>query len=143
MEAIVFGMLLALFVGGWQDSQDVVLELIHSDDESSRGRAMGMFRLDYLSCFLTIVATILVGRKMWTGLLVSGINSLIVCVIGVHTSQFGFIPANLFCICIYALNIRSWLKAPKDTIQSENNLDGELSTDTTGMNLVQSNAHPA
>ncbi len=102
---------------------------------------MGMFRLDYLSCLLTIVATILVGRKMWTGLLVSGINSLIVCVIGVHTSQFGFIPANLFCICIYAINIRSWLKAQKDSTQSENNLDGELSTDTTGMNLVQSNAH--
>ncbi|MGA8727526.1 MAG: hypothetical protein WB608_02155 [Terracidiphilus sp.] len=104
---------------------------------------MGMFRLDYLSCFLTIVATILVGRKMWTGLLVSGINSLIVCVIGVHTSQFGFIPANLFCICIYAINIRSWLKAQKDSTQSENEVNGELLTDTTRMNLVQSDARAA
>lgn len=104
---------------------------------------MGMFRLDYLSCFLTIVATILVGRKMWTGLLVSGINSLIVCVIGVHTSQFGFIPANLFCICIYALNIRSWLKAQKDSTQSENEVNRELLTDTTRMNLVQSDARAA
>ena len=69
-----------------------------------------MFRLDYLSCLLTILATILVGRKCWTGLVVSGVNSLIVCVIGVQTSQFGFIPANLFCICIYAVSIRSWLK---------------------------------
>jgi hypothetical protein len=43
-------------------------------------RAVAMFRLDYLSCFLTAVATILVGRKMWTGLVVSGVNSLIVCV---------------------------------------------------------------
>jgi hypothetical protein len=60
-----------------------------------------MFRLDYLSCFLTVVATILVGRKMWTGLIVSGTNSLIVCVIALHTSQYGFIPANVFCICIH------------------------------------------
>ena len=77
-----------------------------------------MFRLDYLSCFLTIIATILVGRKMWTGLLVSGVNSLIVCMIAVHTSQYGFIPANMFCICIYALNIRSWLKPKNDSPRS-------------------------
>lgn len=69
-----------------------------------------MIRLDYLSCFLTVVATILVGRKKWTGLLLSGVNSVIVCVIGVHTSQYGFIPANLFCICIYAFNIVKWRK---------------------------------
>src|ERR1700720_763055 len=72
-------------------------------------RAVAMFRLDYLSCFLTVVATILVGRKMWTGLVVSGLNSLIVCVIGLHTSQYGFIPANVFCICINAFNLRAWL----------------------------------
>jgi hypothetical protein len=70
-----------------------------------------MFRLDYLSCFLTVVATILVGRKMWSGLVVSGVNSLIVCVIGLHTSQYGFIPANVFCICINAFNLRAWLSS--------------------------------
>jgi hypothetical protein len=69
-----------------------------------------MFRLDYLSCFLTILATVLVGRKSWTGLLISIVNSLIVCVIGFRTSQFGFIPANLICVCVYAFNIRSWFK---------------------------------
>jgi hypothetical protein len=69
-----------------------------------------MFRLDYLSCFLTILATVLVGRKSWTGLLLSIANSLIVCVIGFRTSQFGFIPANLICICVYAFSMRSWLK---------------------------------
>jgi hypothetical protein len=69
-----------------------------------------MFRLDYLSCFLTILATVLVGRKSWTGLLISIANSLIVCVIGFRTSQFGFIPANLICICVYAFSIRTWLK---------------------------------
>lgn len=69
---------------------------------------MEMFRLDYLSCLLTVVATVLVGRKKWTGLVISGVNSLIVCVIGVHTSQYGFIPANIFCICVYAFNLKSW-----------------------------------
>ncbi len=73
-----------------------------------------MFRLDYLSCLLTVLATILVGRKLWTGLVVAGINSLIVCVIGLQTSQFGFIPANLFCICVYAFSVRSWLKEQRN-----------------------------
>ena len=79
---------------------------------------MAMFRLDYLSCLLTVLATILVGRKMWTGLVVSGLNSLIVCVIGLHTAQYGFIPANVFCICINAFNLRAWLKVQKDPSQS-------------------------
>ena len=69
-----------------------------------------MFHLDYLSCFLTILATILLGRKSWMGLLISIGNSMIVCVIGFRTSQFGFIPANLICICVYAFSIRSWVK---------------------------------
>jgi hypothetical protein len=69
-----------------------------------------MFRLDYLSCFLTILAAVLVGRKSWTGLLISIVNSLIVCVIGFRTSQFGFIPANVICICVYTFSLRSWLK---------------------------------
>jgi len=69
-----------------------------------------VFRLDYLSCILTVLSTVLVGRKLWTGLVVAGINSAIICVIGLRTSQIGFIPANLFCIVIYAVSIRSWLK---------------------------------
>jgi hypothetical protein len=83
-----------------------------------RRPGVAIFQLDYLSCFLTVVATILVGRKMWTGLVVSGINSLIVCVIGLHTSQYGFIPANVFCICINAFNLRAWLKVQKDPSES-------------------------
>ena len=71
---------------------------------------MEIFRLDYLSCLLTVVATILVGGQKWTGLVVSGVNSMIVCIIGVHTSQYGFIPANVFCICVYAFNLKLWLK---------------------------------
>jgi hypothetical protein len=74
-----------------------------------------MFHLDYLSCFLTVLATLLLGRKSWIGLLAAIVNSLLVCLIGLRTSQFGFIPANLFCICIYAFNIRSWQKAQTHT----------------------------
>jgi hypothetical protein len=66
--------------------------------------------LDYLSCCLTILSTILVGRKQWSGFVVAGINSLIICAIGLRTSQFGLIPANMFCIVIYAFSIRSWVR---------------------------------
>ena len=69
-----------------------------------------MFHLDYLSCFLTVLATILLARKSWIGLLVATVNSLIVCVIGLRTLQLGFIPANLFCVCVYAISMPSWLK---------------------------------
>jgi hypothetical protein len=89
-------------------------------------RTVAMFRLDYLSCFLTVVATILVGRKMWTGLIVSGVNSLIVCVIGLHTSQYGFIPANVFCICINAFNLRAWLKVQKHPSEPTTDAGSEL-----------------
>ena len=67
-----------------------------------------MLRLDYLSCLLTVLSTILVGRKVWYGLVVAGVNSLLICIIGLKTSQLGFIPANLFCIGVYAMSIRSW-----------------------------------
>jgi hypothetical protein len=86
---------------------------------------LAMFRLDYLSCLLTVVATVLVGRRMWSGLLVSCVNSLIVCVIGLHTSQYGFIPANLFCICINAFNLRAWLKMRDDLSESRTEAGGE------------------
>jgi hypothetical protein len=69
-----------------------------------------MFRLDTVSCALTVLSTVLVGRKLWTGLVVAGVNSVVICVIGVRTAQFGFIPANLFCIAVYAVSLRSWKK---------------------------------
>jgi hypothetical protein len=34
----------------------------------------------------------------------------LICANALRTSQLGFIPANLFCICIYAFSMRSWLK---------------------------------
>jgi hypothetical protein len=107
-----------------------------------RRPAVAMFRLDYLSCFLTVVATILVGRKMWTGLLVSGVNSLIVCVIGLHTSQYGFIPANVFCICINAFNLRAWLKVQKDLSESTPEASSELVAGCKRMSFQPSKLFP-
>ena len=55
-----------------------------------------MFHLDYLSCFLTVLATILLTRKSWTGLLIAIVNSLIICAIALRTSQLGFIQQTCF-----------------------------------------------
>jgi hypothetical protein len=74
-----------------------------------------MLHLDYLSCFLTVLATILLARKSWIGLLIAIVNSLVVCAIGLRTSQLGFIPANLFCIGVYGFSMRSWLKKQTHT----------------------------
>ena len=70
-----------------------------------------MFRLDYLSCILTVVSTVLIGRRYWEGWVLAGINSAVVCVIGFKTSQLGFIPANVFCIVLYGFNLRSRRRA--------------------------------
>src|SRR5260370_16971930 len=101
-----------------------------------------MLRLDYLSCFLTVVATILVGRKMWSGLVVSGVNSLIVCVIGLHTSQYGFIPANVFCICINVFNLRAWLKVQRNRSESTTNASSELVVGCKRMSFQPSKLFP-
>lgn len=68
-------------------------------------------RLDYVSCILTIFSTILIGRRQWSGWVLAAVNSVIVCVIGIQTQQFGFVPANLFCLLIYGVNLRTWRKA--------------------------------
>ena len=70
-----------------------------------------MLRLDYLSCVLTIISTILVGRRCWQGWLLATVNSVILCIIGIKTAQFGFIPANIFCIVISVMNLRTWRRA--------------------------------
>ena len=70
-----------------------------------------MLRLDYLSCVLTIISTILVGRRCWQGWLLATVNSVILCIIGIKTAQFGFIPANVFCIVISVMNVRTWRRA--------------------------------
>src|SRR5437588_5657189 len=56
-----------------------------------------LFRLDYVSCILTVVSTILLGKRCWEGWILAAVNSAVVCVIGFRTAQFGFITANVFC----------------------------------------------
>ena len=78
----------------------------------SMWQGQNMLRLDYLSCFLTILSTVLIGKKLWQGWIIAGANSIIICVIGMRTAEFGFLPANLFCIGVYANNVWNWrLKA--------------------------------
>ena len=70
--------------------------------------SINLLRLDYVSCVLTLVSTVLVGRRCWQGWVLAAINSVVICVIGLKTDQFGFVPANLFCIVLYGHNLRSW-----------------------------------
>ena len=69
---------------------------------------LDMIRLDYVSCILTVLATVLIGKKLWQGWVVAALNSVVVCVIGVRTAQFGFVPANLLCIALYTSNLVNW-----------------------------------
>lgn len=78
-----------------------------------------MWRLDYISCALTVLSTILVGKKLWQGWVVAAVNSAIICVIGVRTAQMGFLPANLFCIGLYAYNLWTWRKREAPFAPSE------------------------
>jgi hypothetical protein len=70
-----------------------------------------VFRLDYVSCLLTVASTILIGKRHWEGWVLAAINSVLLCIIGFRTAQLGFIPANVFCIVLYAVNLRTWRKA--------------------------------
>ena len=80
---------------------------------SQRSGSFRVLQLDYISCFLTVVSTILVARKMWLGLVIAAVNSVVICVIGANTAQYGFIVANVLCIFTYLLNIRSWVRDRK------------------------------
>lgn len=70
-------------------------------------------RLDYISCVLTVLGTVLLGKRLWQGWVVAAINSAVVCVIGVRTAQFGFVPANLLCIALYTSNLFTWRLRPQ------------------------------
>jgi hypothetical protein len=86
------------------------LKLIAAYSNGRGGSSVLLFRLDYLSCVLTVVSTILLGKRYWEGWILAAVNSAVFCVIGFRTAQFGFIPANVFCIALYAINLRSWRK---------------------------------
>ncbi len=66
-----------------------------------------MLKLDYMSCILTIISTVLIGEKLWQGWVIAGANSVIICVIGMRSAQFGLVPDNLFCIGLYSNNLRN------------------------------------
>jgi hypothetical protein len=74
-------------------------------------------QLNYVSCLLTVISTVLVGKRLWHGWMLAGLNSVIICLIGFQTKQWGFIPANLFCLAIYAHNIRKWRVPERDPIE--------------------------
>jgi len=40
----------------------------------------------------------------------AAVNSLIISVIGLRTGQLGLVPANLFCIVLYMVNLQTWRK---------------------------------
>jgi hypothetical protein len=69
---------------------------------------LNIIRLDYLSCVLTVLGTVLIGKKLWQGWVIAAVNSAVVCVIGLRTAQFGFVPANILCIALYASNLVNW-----------------------------------
>jgi len=70
-----------------------------------------VLRLDYISCLLPVLSTVLIGKRYWHGWVLAGVNSVVVCVIAKNTAQFGFIPANVFCLGLYAYNVWNWRKA--------------------------------
>jgi nicotinamide riboside transporter PnuC len=74
--------------------------------------------LSYLSCLLTIASTVLVGRRLWQGWLVAAVNSVIIGAIGWQTGQWGFVPANLFCLAIYAYNLKTWRAPQQNEMES-------------------------
>jgi hypothetical protein len=78
-----------------------------------------MLLLDYISCVLTILSTVLVSRKLWHGWIFAGVNSALICVIGVRTAQFEFIPANVFCIALYSYNLWTWRRCPRQVGAAE------------------------
>jgi hypothetical protein len=83
------------------------------------GGRSDLVRLDYLSCILTIVSTILVGKRCWEGWALAAVNSVIICVIGVKTAQFGFVPANLFCLVLCGVNVRTWRRAESRVLSEQ------------------------
>ena len=86
--------------------------------ENHMSNLLQTIRLDYVSCVLTVLDAFLLSKKLWQGWIVAAVNSAIICIISLHTAQFGFIPANLFCIALYTANLRTW-RFPSRRIQKD------------------------
>jgi hypothetical protein len=76
-----------------------------------RGGGFSVPGLDYISCFLTITSTVLIGRRCWEGWALAAVNCVLISIIGLRTQQFGFIPANMFCLVLSGINVRAWRRA--------------------------------
>jgi hypothetical protein len=79
---------------------------------------------NYVSCCLTVVSTVLVGKRLWHGWILAGLNSVIICLIGFQTRQWGFIPANLFCLVMYVHNVRKWRGLNPKPLNVESTITG-------------------
>lgn len=95
-----------------------------------RGRTM--IHLDYIFCAFTVGSTILIGKRLGKDWVVAGANSILICVIGLNTTQIGFIPANIFCLALYVYNVRDWLGVPRPlttaALTTPNESSGPVST---------------
>ncbi len=67
-----------------------------------------MLHLDSFSCVLTVLSTLMIGRRWWQGWIVAAANSLLICAIALRAAQPGFIVANIFCLGIYGYNLFKW-----------------------------------
>ncbi len=67
-----------------------------------------VLRLDYVSCVLTVASTVLIGRRCWEGWALAMINSVVISIIALKTQQLGFVPANIFCMVMSAINLHLW-----------------------------------
>jgi hypothetical protein len=70
-------------------------------------------RLDILSAILTVFSMTEVGQKRWQGWALAFANSIVVCILALHVApkQWALIPPNVFCLFIYARNLRKWKHA--------------------------------
>jgi hypothetical protein len=79
-----------------------------------------MYHLDYISCFLTILSTVLIGKRLWFGWIIAALNSLVVC---------GFLLGNLLCIVLYAHNLANWRPATQKEAASNSALPNSAMND--------------
>jgi len=97
-----------------------------------------MLPLDYISCVLTVISTLLVGRKLWQGWIIAAANSSLICLIGIRTAQFGFVAANLFCIALYSYNVRNWKKVLAQSLSLHGPANERIYSCEVGMHTLNS-----
>ena len=75
-----------------------------------------MFHLDYLSCLLTVLATILLARQSWIGLLVAIVQQFDrLCNWFANVTTWLYSSEPVLHLCIRTFSMRPWLKEQTDT----------------------------